>query len=538
MAKKKKPTIKSASSNQFNNLGNADTETLQKRLEELELLNNYQGFSIPKSLQNITSNDSIPLTNRDMEYRQRYEMYNDTFTRDMVKVVITRAIGATHDNVKPFEIKLKDDTKVDDKLKEVITKEFKYLVDLIEVDLMDITLDSQFLGDGYARPIFEKGKGVTKILRNISTSPFNITAIVDNRDETIAYEVGRSNSVFEKPKKDYQQNYENVSSQKNGRTYVSKYDVVRVNAKGNGIINVTDEQFYQLDRMNVFDNNQHLYEDGIYGGVMEGCYNDFINYIWSIRALSQARIASATIERFITMALNATTENERKLLKTSFENAMKDSMKKLKSKINNKDPDLLITNHVIPTTSDGTGGVSIQESTPSVTGFQSIEDIMVQIRKFLGAVGFNIEMTSFAGMSIGGGEKEGVFQNSLQMDANAVDIRKAIRGYVTDIVKIHFLSKYNLEISNDNYEINFTSVINKSKMDAEQQRMENITNTQQISTVIEGFKSLAVERNPKSELAMRAILEDVISQSSKHKEEQLDVFIDAIFQKPTEDEGV
>jgi hypothetical protein len=500
---------------------------LREEVENLKLLNSYYAGSSPRNL-SITGSISLKTISRDSELLERQEMYEDTFTREMVKVIIVRAIGTTHDNIKPFDIVLKQDANIDKKMKKIINNEFKYLVDLISKNLIDITLDSQFFGDGYARIHSESKKGVTKILRNFSTTPFNITPIVSNQGKTVAYEVGSGRDIL-KGKNSF-------VTHNNSRQYVAPIFVGRLNSAGNGITTVTTEQLATINNIDLFNSEETIYEDGIYGGVMEGVYKEFLGYEWAIKSLANTRIASSVLERFIIHSLNSVNADEKEALKKGLENQIKSTLSSIKDKISTKSPGVLMANHIIPTTNDGTNGISIQESSPNFQGFQNIEDIMIHIRRFIGAIGFNIEMTPFAGMSIGGGEKDGVVQNSLQMDAQGTQIRSAIREYVFDIIKIHFIAKFDIEIDLSQIEVNFRSVINHAQQAEEAQTAEALMNDSQYNAILTDLKEKGYPDTPDVRKSLYAKLSRISSISEDYKENVINIDIDMILSKPKEEE--
>ena len=506
-------------------------EELQQKIDKLELLNNVLSFGSMRNL-SLTAMDTssrINTVTRNNEYLERLEMYSDVLVRELVKVIIIRAIGTTHDNIKPFTIRLKENNKINEKIKKKITDEFEYLTNLIDKNLLDVTLDSQFYGDGYVKIEFEKGKGVTKLLRNISTTPLNITPIVTNKDNLVAYEVGSILNMY--------QNKNKIVKEVNSKSYVAPLNIVRMNSKGNGIVPITQEQIVDIEKMNVFADEEYAFEDGIYGGVMENVYPKYKKFKWAIKSLSNTRIASSVLERFILHNLSGVSDEEKKVLKTALENEIKTTLNNINNKIDTTNPDIMIANHIIPVTGDNTNNVSIQESNPQFTNLNTIDDIMIHIRDFLGAIGINIEMTSFAGMSIGGNEKDGVVQNSLQMDGQGTQIRRAIREYVLDIIRIHFLAKYSLEIDLSQIEVDFVSVLNEAKITAENQRLEAIQNTQQILAMIDQIKQQGYEDTPENREAMKDLLNDLISENTRNRELQLNMFVNLIFKKPENNEN-
>jgi hypothetical protein len=514
--------------NNTNNINNSKINELENKIEKLELLNNLQSFSAPRGLLTNSSGIVSNLEDRDSIYIERQEMYNDSFVRELAKIIIVRAIGTTHDNNKPFTLSLKSNLELDKTLQEDIKQELEYIADLIDNILLDVTLDSQFFGDGYCKIDFEKGKGITNLITNITTKPFNITPIVTNKNNTLAYEVG---NLYDKIKD------KELYTIKNSRFYVAPHTIARINSKGNGTYKLTSEQITNINNHNVFANEELAYEDGIYGGILEDVYPDYLNFVWALDSLVNSRIGAGVIERFILQSLNSVSENERKELKEALQNQIKTTLSSLQERTNKKSPKLLIANHIIPTTQDGTNTISIQESNLNNTSFQSVDDIMIHIMKFLGAIGINIEMTSFGGMSMGGREKDGLNQNSLQADAQGTQIRKAIRDFIEHILKIHFLSKFGVDIDiKKTININFQSVLNQAKLTAEQQRLEAITNTQQVFGIIEQLKGMGLENNDSNKIMIKSILNDIISNGANDRDIMIESLVNIVFAKPQNQE--
>lgn len=490
-------------------ISNTTLNDLTKELIQTSMPRNLLfGASTQKTFDSIS---------RDVEYLQRHEMYEDPFTREMVKVIIARAIGVTHSDVLPFQLSISKKAGIKDNIKKVLNKELEFLEKKIMKSLFSVIMDSQFYGDGYTAIMLEEGEGITSLVYNFSTKPFNITSFVTNKGNQVAHEVSTNTSMF-------QTKQSKINS--TGRHYVSPAKVARMNAQPNGIMNIQSENIIAVENMNAFSDKEVPYEDFVYGGVVEGCLDSFHNYKWAVNSLSAMRISSAMIERFITHSLEATSENERKLLKEALETKIKVVRDMVRTRVDEKDPSVLVANHFIPTTSDNTNAVQIQESTPQFN--QQIDDILFHIKRYIGDIGFNIDMTPFSESMIGGGEKDGVVQNSLQMDTQGEQIRSSIRSYIEHIVSVHFLSKYNMDINTDFLVIDFVATVNKAKIDAETQRMESIANVSQISAILMEMKSMQLEDNPNTRIFLNEILKDTISNTSSDKEEMIEAMIEYI----------
>ena len=501
--------------------------------ESLKLLSQLYSNSMPRNLTfSATMRETIHTHSRDTEYLVRHEMYEDTFTRECVKVIIARAIGTTHDNIKPFSITLKKDVNIGEKEREFITEELSSLVDIIDETLLEVVMDSQFFGDGFAKRVISTEKGVEKLLCNFSTKPINIVPIVTNKGTTVAYEVSPNIGLLQKPNA-----FSRQAHTSNGREYVSDVVVARLNSPSNGIHKLNSENFTQIDNMNVFSEKTMVYEDTIYGGVMEDCEESFNNYQWAIKALVNRRIASSVVERFITHSLSNVGEEDRNLLKKALENQIKSVQDNIKTRVDSKDPSLMVANHIIPTTGDGINTVSIQESSPDSSGLASAEDIMIHIKRYLADIGFDIELTPYGSGGVGGNERDGKTRNSIQMDVQGEQIRKGIRKYVLDTALVHFIAKFNKEIDISLLEVNFTSVVNQAKLMAEDQRLEALSNTQQLGSLIEQLKAMLLPENEDTKTMLEEMIEPLIPQTSKNKDIQVKAIIAIILTPPPKEEG-
>ncbi len=507
---------------------------IEKQLSSLNMLNDMLSYSMPRSLYS-GGTIALDLVARDTEYIQRHEMYRNKFVRLIVSLIIKNAIGSTVNNKIPYSIKINKDfeDKIPKKMQEMLEEEFKYLKSIIDKNFNEVLLDSQFYGDGYVFKIFEEKKGIVKLLSNFSTKALNVTPIVTNKDNTVAYEIANDNGIFNTKRNIFNQ------LKQQGRRYVLPFYIARMNAKSNGVTEPTLEQYSHIDNMNVFIEDELPYEDSIYGGVIEGTYEDFINFRWAIKALANTRIASSIIERFIIHNLGDLAKDEKDALKKALEKVLKDQIDLVKKRQKEKTPDVLISNHIIPTVGDNaTNSVSIQESNPSFVGFQNIEDIMLHIKNFLGALGFSIELTPFGSGSVGGYEREGQIQNSMAMEESADNIRKTATEYIRDIVITHLIAKHNLKIDENIIDIEFTSVVNHSKMLAEQQRVEAVTNTQQVLGIVDQLKSQGYEDNEENRRFVFNTILSILPQDDEYREENAKALENIVFTKnETNEEG-
>jgi len=508
---------------------NTDSEQEVEALHKLARQLSSDLTSLPRNLlYGASTQQAFTSVSRDTEYIKRHELYQDPFTREMIKIIITRAIGAEHNNTVPFTLALADDSEIKSKpAKELLQEELKHIVKIVKGSLFELCMDSQFYGDGYTAIKGEKGRGIEKLIYNFSTKPFNVTPYVSNFSENKIFEVSPNEALLGK-KATHQ-----ITDM--GRRYVSPYRVARLNAQSNGIMELQTTSALQLHKMNAFNDEETIYEDIVYGGVAEGCHDSFENFKWAINSLANMRISSSVIERWIIQNLEATSENERKLLKQALETKIKATRDKLKEKVDTKDPTANIITHTIPTTTDGTNGVQIQES--NIQFNQQIDDIMIHIKRYLADIGFNIELTPYSDSQRGGGEREGTEQSSLQMETQGEQIRGAIHEYIQHIVSVHFFLKYGKKINLDMIEINFISTINKAKIDAETQRMEAINNTQQTTGLLAELRDAEFEDSEENRKMLTIILDDVVIKTAQDRDQTIETMVNHILTKKEEPQG-
>ena len=487
------------------------------------LLRTMQPLSLQRGIFNIATFSSETI-DRDSEYVKRTEMYQDTFTRGMAQVILTKSIGSSNNQAIPFDIVMPKKFDLPEADQEILEKEFKHLKTIINKELFEVAMDSLFYGDGYAKIVLEDGKGVTGLLTNFSTKAPNIISIVSNRGGTVAFEVGASAMYRSKG---------NIIE--SSRNYVTKDQIARMSAKSNGTYTLLTEQAMDFQRLSVFNEEELYYEDGIYGGVVEDSYDDYLQFKWALQAVGNARVASAVVERFITHTLGNVSTEERLVLKNALTSQIENTTKAMATRMKDKDPTPLIANHLIATVGDNVNGVSIQESSPNVAGLASIEDIMLHIKKYVEGVGFSLELTSFRDNSQGGGEKDGSFTNSLRLEEIGSRIRDSVREYILSIVTLHFKAKYNKDISEE-IAVEFNNILNTSKLKAEMQRMEAVSNSQQFLGIIEQLKTMQFEDNEDTREMLKNELETIINQATNNRQDVIETYIEFILTPPKEED--
>jgi len=479
----------------------------------LEDLEEASSFSTPLSAYNAIVPYNSSLSSRDVKYQELHEMYENTFTRDIVKVIIARAIGTEHNDVTLFEIGLEDTANMSKLAIETVKEEFKYLRKIISKNLLQVVLDAQIYGDGYVSLHSEESEGITRIIFNEQTKPFNIIPYVSNFGNFIACET-RSNPKFGHKKA------------KGGRNFISSKHIARMNANANGIMVLQTESLMSVDNMNPFTPKETIYQDFVYGGVMEGCKESFDNFIYAINALANARLSSSIVERFIIHNMGSLSENERTLLKNALVEQLKGTMKKMKEKVDKKDPTAGVVNYTIPTTGDGTNSVEIQES--NVNFDFTTDDLLMHVKRYIGDIGFNFDMTSYSTAKEGGYERDGSFENSLQMEVQGQEIRDSITEYIISIVKVHFATKFNQEIDPLKIKVEYKASVNKAKLNDIRQTQESIGNAREVSTLLTELKEAGYKNNDGSRHLLKEILKDVVSNTANDKEALIETMIDHV----------
>ena len=478
--------------------------------------------SMPRDMMYSAQRQKIKATDRDEIYLNRQEIYEDAFVVKMLDVMIIRAIGSTLNDVQPFKYtinqSLADKLGIHENILEQIKERFETVEILADEDLLEVIRESLFMSDGYSYLDGEDGVGLKNVIHNFSTKAFNVTPFVSNKGREVLYEVSGRNSTYEK------------RATFSSRSYIEPHKVARLNAKSNGVRQITSSSLIGIDNMNVFSDKEYIYEDLVYGGVVEGCLESYKMYKRAIRSLVNARITSGQIERFIIHNLQDTSEEERKILKE----ALLRNLAKVKESVNKKIKDDVtepeVVNHHLPTTGDGTNGIEIQESTPNFAGFQSIEDIMIHIKKFIGDIGFSLDLTAFSTQQIGG-NNEGEFpRTSLQMEAQAELVRKSTRKYLLKIIETD-LAYLGMKLPKNLIKVEFTSVVNMTQATDENNRMQSLQNSSQFWAFIEQLKGLELEDNELNRVMLADQIEQKMEQSTKNKEESLKAIIKIVIKK-------
>ena len=428
---------------------------------------------------------------KEQELAERQEMYTDTFIRGIISVFVGRALGATHNNEPPFIVRLREDINLDlsEKVQNEIKKELDYIRDLASSVIYELVKDSEALGDGYCKIEKVEGKGIVNLLYNYSTKPFFITPIISTKRGIVSYQVVDGEIVH-------------------------KNEVGHVNAPYNGSMQV--EHKSDINNMNVWHEEELFYEDFVYGGCLEDMLPKYQKYVWAMKALLNARVASSTIHRFFTHDLASLNTLEAEALKRNFQDQLKASGEAMRAKANTLDPTISTFDMYIPTLGgNGKNTVDIKVETPQLN--MSTEDAMLHIKDLVGGIGYHMSFTSFGENSQTGKEED------LNLESHSSRIRKSVSSFVRHLIKVHFIYKFKQDIDVDKIEIIFSEVTNRNKLMKETERLESIANTQQTL----GIMQTLIEMKMKNKNVLRRLLGDAVKETP-YKVDLIDGMIEEI----------
>ena len=500
-------------------LRNQSANLLQDIHEELRTL------SMPRSLQLNQARHNKQAKTRDAIYMEREEIFKDKSVREMVKLIIKRS------QITPFYIRIQRGV-IDDKIVDEIQGNFEYLQKIIEKDLLEVTIESQFLGDSYIAIRVEEDKGIVQLTHNFSTKAFNVTPIVSNWGREVAYEIDR-NITGGYTTKQYKRPKNNAE-----RTYLNPIYISRMNALSSGIRTPTVTSLLDAEKMNAWAEEQP-YEDLIYGGVVEDCLESYRKFRWALNALSNVRTGSSYIERFIMMHMQDTSTKERQQLREALRTNLATVRKRIDAKQSSLDPSVSVFDYIIPTTgANAKGSIDIQESSPSLEALQSIEDINIHIKKFMADLGFNINLTPYGDSQEGGGEDGGFTQKSLIMESTGEQIRQAVSDYILKIVKVHILGKYGIEFEEDIISVEYAGVVEMARVADEINRMEALNNAQNFWGFISDLREQRFKDTPKIREMLIDQIRPKMERHTQDKDDSLMVIVDHVLTpEPIEEEG-
>jgi len=498
---------------------------LKKSMGELkEIGNELTNTSMFRNIGFAMARRKKKARTRETIYDERDEMFNDKSVREMVKLIIKRS------NSYPFYYRIPTDTNLPENVIEQLELDFKHIVKLVEVDLLEVTIESQFLGDSYVALQPVQGRGIVNIIHNFSTKAYNVTPIVSNKGREVAYEIADSAGRYTTPKIAKTKEH----FREDNRRYVEPHLVGRMNARSSGVREPTTNSLLNSDNMNAWD-EERAYEDLVYGGVVEDCIESYRRFIWALNSIANARAGSAYLERFIMMHLQDTSASERKLLRDAMNSNLNTVRQKVSEKVQGKDPTISVFNYVIPTTgSEAKGSIDIQESSPTMEAIKNLEDISIHIKKFMADMGYNINLTPYGDNQEGGLEQDGFTQKSLIMEATGQQIRDSVKDYLIKIFSVHTLYKYGVIFKD--IEIEFTGVVEVAQQQDEYNRVESINNATNFWGFIGDLKAQQLDDTPAIREMLIDQIEPKMERNTKDKNKSLMAIVDHVL-KPEPMEG-
>lgn len=465
------------------------------------------------------------IESRDTKLARRVELYSDPFTRNIVKMTIERACGGDILTSTPYEVKIKD---IENKaLLEKIRDSIDELNLMLRDSIGEISLDAQILGDGYAKIELEQGKGVVRIINSIRYSPLLIAPIKNFLDDNIvAFRVNPilSSRFFGNKK-------EKDKIDMNGTSYHLPISFAHMNGQRRTLAKLTTEQFSEISTHEATKDN-FLIEDGVYGGVCDEVYEYYLDYKYAIEALSNTRIASSVLERFITQDLDELNEDKKEAMVKTLQESIYATTREIKKKVSLKDTLMSVITHIIPSTNGSTGGVTIQDSQASAQGLNNIDDIMFMIKKYCVALGFPFNMTEFGEDPTNGMNRDTPIQQSILLETHAKAIREAIGGYVSDLIIKHIAFKHGVQLEDKHIEVLFSSSINHSKALKSAQTVEVLNEVQQFLGVIDTLKMQGLEDSEENNKMVRELLSKLTTQD----EEFVEAWVKEVFKVPPADD--
>lgn len=482
------------------------------------------------SYSSINQNVVRKLETKSLKLSRRMELFDDPFTRNVVGMTIIRSLGSDTEGRVPYMLEIKDGFT--NAVKAKLQIEFDDIKELIDEEISEVILDSQILGDGYTKLDIELGKGVVGIKKDIRFSPMTITPIKHFKtSKVIAFRVNPlSSSIINTL--DTRKRHKNKGIAVNNSLFLMPFSIARANGVRRTLEKLTVEQYTEIQRLENITSD-FVIEDNLYGGVCDEVYNYYLDYLYAINALADTRISSSVLERFITHDLDELNQEKKQKMVDSLTKGLMSAIDAVRKKIANRDTRLSIVTHILPTTnSNGTGGISIQDSQPSAQGLQNIEDIMFMIKKYCVALGFPFKSTEF-GEEVGAGAKEdSTIQQSILLEIHAQSIRNTTEAYIRDIINKHIKMKFGIKLEKKDYTVSFSSSINHAKALKSAQAVEVLTESVQFLGLIEQVKMQNLEDTP----ANREMLKEFLKDSMTKKETYLDSWIDIILAPPTENE--
>ena len=457
---------------------------------------------------------------------QRREMSTDPFVRQIVSLIINRAIGTTEQKEESLVLSVKDRNNIlSDSIKRKLQEEFYQCKKVIAPILKQVLLDSAFYGRGYAKPVVDN-TGIKKIVVSIlSLKPYHITPYKDNiNDEIKGFEV--TNSQFHKA----------GNKGFNGKNIIKPQDIVYCEMNDSSHIEITSDDYLHIESMNTFSDIQSLYPAPILGGLVQNAFESYENYKKIISSLLALRINSVVLERFMMQSVQNTNPKEREAMAETLKNSVKKVQNKIKDKIDRKDPLIHRITHIVPH-NELAGGLQIQESQPDFSALQNMDDVTFAIKILCSELGYDYSLTAFSDGKIGGYENEGTIESSIIMESKAEIIRETAIQFVEQVIQSHFRAKFKKELNLNFLDVSFPSVITNANNKAEMFKEGQKASVRLTTELIEGFIGLGLSDNETSRRFIRSQLDGLIFANQDNKEQILDDIIDIILSKQKEEEN-
>ena len=463
-------------------------------------------------------NQGLVSRNRASEYLWRATAMKDGLVKSILSAHLINAIGVK-DTERPNvsilidrdEVEIKDDGFID-----FLNDEALAVSKMLNRKLAFIAKDALGLGDGYLSIRGVKGKGITDVLYNLGCKPWHIVPFRANiKDEDVGYLI---NGVF----------YDAIENNRpNQEVFVGRLNLT------DGSLELQEYTDSFQDTYNPFATKLSYYADSIHGGLLEGQKEAYEKFVGSINSSYARKIASSIIERYISVAMNHSTREERDVLKKTVAKMAQITDKHRKGKVEDSDATPSIVTHIVPTTSDSAnGGLDIQESSLE---FSDDGDFNLSTAKrLIGGMKFHHEFTTFSDAREGERSPDSLARTSEQMEEVGGSLRDGVTALYKSVMNAHFSLLGGQIPKGDIWKVQFNAVTVQSKKEMEYDRVENLNNTAQYLDLISSIKDLGMKRDETTERVAKAFLKDSIPLNIINKDDYLEDILDLIFMEEGE----
>lgn len=433
------------------------------------------------------------------EYAWRLEASKDGLVRGILSSHLVNAIGVRDGERPNISLSIGNDNDLDDNLRDYLLEEGNKALSVILDSIKPMMLDALAFGDGYTSLHGEKGVGLVESIYNPTTKPFLIVPIKSNKKKPdLGYKIiGTSRGTS---------SYNFIPSRRFARPS-QKVFVGRIELK-DGTSNIQDVSDKNIPSMNPFLAKERYYQEQINGGLLEGLEEEFSNYYSTIRASKNKKIISSIVERFVTVALNNTTKDEREIIKKSVNVMLRTANSRRTDKISNNDLDGTVLSHIIATTGDSaTSGIDINDS--SIEFNDDMEDVLFHTKRLVGGLKWHIDLTTFSDSQVGERSEDSIARNSEQIEEVGGEIREAISRFVLEVIKIHFTLISNKEPIDKLFHVNFNGVVSRAKKEQEFDRVETLNNQQQFNDIIISIKDMGIDDSEEGRAFLKEQIRDL-----------------------------